>query len=142
MSHLISKEDLAFKTHVESCKFPVSEFHHNEHLQLAYVYLAEYRIDGTATRMRHTLHNLLIHAGITPSQKYHETLTRAWILAVHHFMKITEQSNSATDFINQNPTMLNSKIMHTHYSAEVLFSEDARKSFIEPNLDPIPKYEG
>ena len=32
-----------------------------------------------------TLHAFLACHGITPA-KYHETITRAWILAVRHFM--------------------------------------------------------
>ena len=88
--------------------------------------------------MRKALTALLKHAGVDPSQKYHETLTEAWILAVHHHMKNTDNSESADGFIEKNTVMLDSKIMMTHYSAEVLFSEQARQSFVEPNLDTIP----
>jgi hypothetical protein len=90
--------------------------------------------------MREALTGQLKYAGIDPSEKYHETLTEAWVLAVHHFMNNTENSSSADDFIEQHPVMLDSKIMLSHYSTEVLFSEDARQSFVAPNLDPIPRY--
>jgi len=36
--------------------------------------------------------------------------------------------------------LLDSKIMLTHYSAELLFSDQARAEFVEPNLDPIPRH--
>lgn len=138
MKHLISTEDQEFKIQVESCEFPVPEFDHRAHLRLAYIYLVE-NDTGTAVQlMRDTLTGLLKHSGIDPSQKYHETLTEAWILAVHHFMNNTGTSESADDFIEKNTVMLDSKIMMTHYSAEVLFSEQARLSFVEPDLDPIP----
>jgi len=140
MKHLISKEDQEFKNQVESCEFPVPEFDHRAHLRLAYVYLVENNTDSAVQLMRDTLIGLLKHAGVDPSQKYHETLTEAWILAVHHFMNNTDSSESADDFIEQNTVMLDSKIMMTHYSAEVLFSEKARQSFVEPNLDPIPRH--
>ena len=45
-------------------------------------------------------------------------------------------STSAADFIARNQELLDSKIMLTHYSASVLFSADARASFVEPDLDP------
>lgn len=140
MKHLITNEDLEFKGRVESCEFPLSEFDHRAHLRLAYVYLAENNKSIAAKLMRDTLTGLLKHAGIDPSQKYHETLTEAWILAVRHFMNNTNSSESADDFIEKNPVMLDSKIMMTHYSAELLFSRKARQSFVEPNLDPIPRY--
>lgn len=140
MKHGISKEDLEFRTQVESCEFPVSKFDHRAHLRLAYVYLVANEEVTAITLMRDTLAGLLKHAGIDPSQKYHETLTEAWILAVHYFMSNTDSLESADEFIEKNKVMLDSKIMMTHYSAEVLFSEEARRSFIEPNLEPIPRY--
>ena len=60
---------------------------------------------------------------------------------MRHFMEITAQSISAESFIDTNPKMLDSKIMMTHYSAEVLFSDEARASFVEPDLEPIPRYD-
>ncbi|MFT5516394.1 MAG: hypothetical protein ACI80V_002526 [Rhodothermales bacterium] len=32
--------------------------------------------------------------------------------------------------------------MLTHYSAQLLFSDEARAAFVEPDLHPIPTYEG
>lgn len=140
MNHSLSAEDREFRKQVEACEFPVAEFDHRAHLRLAYVYLVEEDVGQAVRRMRDTLIGLLEHAGIEPAAKFHETLTQAWILAVHHFIKHTEQSESADDFIDQNPDMLDSGIMMTHYSAEVLFSDQARRAFVEPNLDPIPRH--
>ena len=139
MKHFVSKDDQGFKSKVESCQFPVSKFDHRAHLRLAYVYLVENNPEKAVELMRDALTGLLKHAGIDPSVKYHETLTEAWILAVHHFMNKTDSSQSADEFIDCNVVMLDSKIMMTHYSAEVLFSEKARSKFVEPNLDPIPQ---
>ena len=74
--------------------------------------------------------------------KYHETMTRAWIMAVRHFMEISPDCDSSEAFIERNPRMLDSKIMMTHYSASVLFSDEARARFVEPDLSPIPRYGG
>ena len=138
MTHLVSKEDLGFKDKVEACEFPVPKFDHRAHIRLAYIYLVEGTTKQAIQRMRSALMGLLKHAD--PSKKYHETLTEAWILAVHHFMNKTENSESADDFIDKNTVMLNSNIMMTHYSAEVLFSDEARAEFVQPNLNPIPRY--
>lgn len=140
MNHTTSKADQQFKQQVESCEFPVTDFNHRAHIRLAYIYLADSSTQESIRLMRNTLMALLEHAGIEPSEKYHETLTEAWILAVHHFMSKTHWSESADDFIDQNPLMLDSKIMMTHYSTDVLFSDQARQSFVEPNLDPIPRH--
>jgi hypothetical protein len=138
MKYSISKDDLTFKDQVESCQFPVADFDHRAHIRLAYIYLSGNSTDRSVQLMRDALLQLLKHAGIDPSQKYHETLTEAWILAVHHFMNSTDSAESADEFIDKNKEMLDSKIMMTHYSANVLFSDAARKAFVEPDLDPIP----
>lgn len=136
----ITKDDLEFKTQVESCTFPVADFNHRAHVRLAYIYLSKNDVDLASERMRETLKHFLLHNGVDPS-KYHATLTKAWILAVHHFMNKTGSYRSANAFMDKNPDILDTKIMMTHYSAEVLFSDEARTTFIEPDLDPIPEYE-
>ncbi len=138
MSYKISPEDTVFKVKVEACSFPIPDFDHRAHLRLAYIYLVENNADEAIEKMRNALLGLLKKAGIDPSSKFHETLIRAWLLAVQYSMNQTEESDSADNFINKNPKMLDSKIMMTHYSAEVLFSDKARSGFVEPNLEPIP----
>lgn len=142
MKHSVSTEDEEFKNRVESCSFPVGQFSHRAHLRLAYIYLARSRNQDTAVRlMRGALTGLLRHAGVDPAVKYHATLTQAWILAVRHFMNHTENAVSADDFIDQHPEMLDPKIMLSHYSPEVLSSEEARRAFVAPNRDPIPLHD-
>lgn len=141
MKHQISPDDREFKSQVENCSFPIPQFNHEAHVRLAYIYLVENEVTDRATSfMRNSLKNLLLHAGVDPETKYHETMTEAWILAVNHFMHHSEQSNSANEFIGQNPDLLNSKIIQSHYSTKLLFSEQARREFVEPDISQIPRH--
>lgn len=141
MTYEISQEDLVFKNKVESCNFHVPDFDHRAHLRLAYIYLVQTNSPSESVKLvRQSLVGLLKHAGIDPSAKYHEILTEAWLLAVYHFMHHSSGTSSADDFIAQNPKLLDSKIMLTHYTDDVLFSESAKTTFIEPNLEQIPRY--
>ncbi len=140
MRHGVSTADQAFRTSVESGELPPGQFDHRAHLRLAYVYLAENDPDRACERMRDTLHGFLARHGVDPG-KYHETLTRAWILAVSHYMSNTAESSCADAFIDTNPDLLDTRIMLTHYSTEQLFSDAARERFIEPDLQPIPRGE-
>ena len=139
MKHRLSATDREFRKEFEACKFPPAEFSHRAHVRLAYVYLTEHDTDAAHQLMQNALLNFLRYHGIDVS-KYHETMTRAWIMAVRHFMEISPDSESFETFIDNNPMMLDSKIMMTHYSAELLFSDEARARFVEPNLSPIPRY--
>ena len=136
LSHEPSEEDGSFQLAFEGCIVAPSQFNHEAHVRLAYVYLTEYDTDSAVQKMRDALLKFLEHNSI-PRSKFHETLTRAWVLAVRHFMN-RSTSTSAAEFIAKNPELLDSKIMLTHYSASVLFSPDARACFVEPDLDPIP----
>ena len=134
--HNLSVSDRAFRDAFEACDVAPADFSHEAHVRIAYAYLAEVDVEPAVQRMRGALLKFLEHHAI-PRSKFHETLTRAWVLAVRHFMN-KDSSSSADDFIARHPELLDSKIMLTHYSASVLFSADARASWVEPDLDPIP----
>ena len=134
----LSKADRHFRSAFEAYLILPSQFTHEAHVRLAYTYLVEHEDVETAVEtMRRRLLQFLEYHDI-PRSKYHETLTRAWILAVRHFMNRSGASNSAAEFIEANRQLLDSQIMLTHYSAAVLFSAEARASFVEPDIEPIP----
>ena len=139
MKHRSSPGDKAFRIEFEDGSFPPAEFNHRAHVRLAYTYLTEHDTDTAHHMMRDALLAFLRHHEIDVS-KYHDTMTRAWIMAVRHFMQISPGCESSDRFMESNPRLLDSHIMMTHYSAEVLFSEEARARFVEPNLSPIPRY--
>ena len=140
MKHQMANADREFKAQFETCVLSPSEFNHRAHLRLAYVYLVEHHDDMACQLMRDSLLRFLNHHGVDIS-KFHETMTRAWILAVRYFMEHDSGADSANTFIDNNPKMLDKNIMMTHYSAELLFSEKAREQFVTPDRDPIPRYE-
>ena len=136
--HQTSQEDRDFRSAFEAGAIPPSDFTHQAHVRLAYVYLVESGVEPAVLRMRDALLRFIEHNGI-PRDKFHETMTRAWVLAVRHFMS-RSPSASFADFIAEHRELLDSKIMLTHYSADLLFSDQARAQFVEPNLDPIPRH--
>ncbi len=140
MEHTLSSDDQHFREEFEGCRVTPGEFNHRAHIRLAYIYLAGNGPEEAFSLMRAALMGFLRRNGIAIS-KYHETLTRAWILAVRHFMESSPPASSADGFIEANPSLLDSKIMMTHYSAELLFSEEARGRYVEADIDPIPYYE-
>jgi hypothetical protein len=138
--HALTPEDRRFRDDFEAGRVAPETFGHRAHLRLAYTYLAGSDVETALAKMRTALLGFLRHHGIDAS-KYHETMTQAWILAVRHFMTRSPATPSADAFIDANPAMLDSTIMMTHYSADLLFSEEARARFVEPDLDGIPRHE-
>ena len=138
--HALSDDDRRFRADFESGALLPAAFDHRAHVRLAYVYLAGGDTDAAVDRMRAGLRAFLSRHGIDPS-KYHETMTRAWVLAVRHFMASSPGAASADVFIDANPRLLDRRIMLTHYSAGLLFSSEARAQFVEPDLDGIPRHD-
>ena len=137
--NLASPEDTAFRRAFEALVYPPAQFKHREHLRLAYTYLTESDTDTAHAQMRSAILAFLSHHRVDPA-KYHETITRAWILAVRHFMARTPDTTSFDALAAANPVMLDSKIMLTHYSAERLSSPEARLTFVAPDRAPIPRH--
>ncbi len=140
MRHKISYEDQVFLTSFARCHLGTDRFRHREHLRLAYILLAKYTVDEAYEIMRGCLLRFLKHVGAEPS-KYHATMTYAWLLAVKHFMHTSSPSQSSNEFIRSNEILLDKNIMSSHYSCEVIESEQARARYIAPDLEPIPLYE-
>ena len=139
MNHRTSDDDRRFRREFEACSFSPGDFDHAAHVRLAYIYLCESSVDAATDSMKRSLLAFLAHLGVDAA-KYHATITRAWIMAVHHFMAISATCASTSEFMKLNPELLDSKIMLTHYSAELLFSPSARQDFVEPDIDPIPRH--
>ena len=138
-AHQASVADTRYRDDFEAFRIDPASFHHRQHIRLAYTYLAQLGPDAACARMKAAITNLLTHLGADPAAKYHETVTRAWVLAVHHFMHSdTTPAGSADAFIDANPRLLVQDIMLTHYSRENLFSDTARGTFVPPDRIPIP----
>ena len=117
------------------------DFRHRDHLRLAYVCLSDASCDAALIAFRRLLIGFLQRHRVDPN-KYHETLTCAWLQAVALHMARTPGTASFADFITQHPALLDSNLMFTHYSRARLVSADARKRFIAPDLQPIPSRAG
>ncbi len=140
MNHAVSEADADFRRQFEGGDVAPADFDHRAHLRLAYIYLVESTAEEACAAMRDALFAFIQRNGIDPG-KYHETITGAWIMAVRHFMQITGSCASADELIDRNPKMLDAKIMLSHYSAELLFSERARAGYVAPDIEPIPRYD-
>ena len=123
-----------------SCHLTPADFRHREHLRVAYLILTRLPFEQAHERFETGVRRLLASWGV-PTSHYHATITRAWLLAVHHFLQcggVTETSEQFLASPHAASCLLDQQIMLTHYSPERLFSATARAEFIEPDLDPIP----
>ena len=110
-------------------------FGHREHLELAWKYLSLYPVDEAAEVMVAAIRRVAALHGA--DDKYHETITRAWL----HFVAVHIQrwgAESFDAFVERNPELLDRKLIEHFYSRERLFSEPARAAWTIPDVRPLP----
>lgn len=110
-------------------------FSHREHIELTWTYLGRYPPDGAREAVAGAIRLLAKRDG--QADRYHETITGAWVhlVALHRSM---EPGRSFDDFIAQHPGLLDRSLLTRHYSRELLGSPQARQSWTEPDLRPLP----
>ena len=135
--HGVSKEDRTLAEAIRLGRLSAADFGHREHVRMAYICLAEAGPGEAFRRMRGDLLRFLAHHRVPPG-KYHETLTRAWMVVVRHCMERTPDTGSSGAFIERNPGLLDTDLLLTHYSKQRLFSDEARMTYLPPDRTPFP----
>ena len=110
----------------------IKDFHHSSHLHVAWVYLTESSsVQQAARKMQNTLRRFAAAAG--KPEKYHETITLFWV----HLLSRAHAASRAEcleDIVHANPQLLEKDFPLAYYSTERLFSDEARTSWVEPDL--------
>jgi hypothetical protein len=84
--------------------------------------------------MRNTLRRFAAAAG--KPEKYHETITLFWV----HLLSRAHAASRAErlkEIVHANPQLLEKNFPLAYYSAERLFSDEARTSWVEPDLKAL-----
>jgi len=123
--------DAEFARTFERGDIPNRDFHHREHLRLAWAYLAECpSLDAAIVRIVTAIRRFAAAAGA--AEKYHETLTIFWM---KHLELIRARLDAGADFdevLRANPRLLDKDLPLAFYSRERLFSDEARRTWVEP----------
>lgn len=111
---------------------------HPEHLIVAYFYCRGNDTDTAYTLMKEGILRLLDAFGVDKEKEmpFHETMTIFWIKTVHAFVSadpdrdpVTSCRKLISDYGKDHPLEF--------YSRELLFSDPARESFVEPDIRPL-----
>jgi hypothetical protein len=125
----------------EAGHLPLTDWHHQQHIKVAYLYLCRYPFDVAMTRIRDRIraHNAVHHLPDLPTSGYHETMTQAWLRLVHVTLCEYGPAESADSFYELNPQLSQKKVLRLFYSREVFMSPRAKFEFVEPDLAPFPR---
>jgi hypothetical protein len=118
----------------EACRTGKDDFHHAHHLVVAIVYLESLSLDAAVKKLREALLRFLdLHS--IDTQKYNETLTVFWLEMVALELRRLPEDSAIVDKCNSVIEVLdNPKLVSEYYSDEVLWSDEARNAFVDPDL--------
>ena len=111
-------------------------FTHTAHLRLAFLHLKKLTLIDAMESIKNDIKNYVKTQNA--EDKYNETLTIAAIKAIHHFMQRSPEK-SFIDLIAEYPRLKNNfkQLLLFHYSPQILFSEEAKNTFLEPDVIPF-----
>jgi len=128
--------DLEFVQAFEACELSNESFHHRDHIRLAWIYLQRYGELEARRHIAEAIRKFAAHHG--KSDKYHETLTVAWLRLVANAMSQAPGAASFDELTMVSPELLDKRTIEKFYSTAALSSEDARTSWVEPDLQMLP----
>ena len=128
--------DFEFLELLSKCELPPGLFSHEAHLRLAWILIKQNGLQQAEIQIQELLKNYV--AALGAPEKYNTTLTIAAMKAVHHFMK---KSSSVTynELFEEFPRLKSNfkDLMAAHYGFDIYTSEQARTTYLEPDLLPF-----
>ena len=130
--------DEDFLAAFEACT--LEEFHHRDHIKVAYLYLRRHPFEEAIAKVRAGLQALAVawSAPVDDLEKgYHETMTQAWVRLVHLALSDGGVAPSADAFCDQQPKLMEKTHLQLFYSRERLTTWEAKREFVKPDLAPF-----
>ena len=121
----------------EHCRLEPGDFHHRDHVRLAWICLRTFGRKGAEERLLRGIRAMAARAGAP--QKFLYTTTVAWVRLVAAAMSPDEaRISSFATWVARHPHLLDKDGLSQFYSRAVLESSEARSGWVEPDLAPLP----
>lgn len=125
--------DAEFARAFERGEIANRDFHHRDHLRLAWTYLAEASSTEQAIAWMVTaIQRFAAAAGA--ARKYHETLTVFWTRRLGLARAALPAAAWLEDALRADSGLLDKDLPLAYYSRERLFSDEARLTWMQPDL--------
>jgi hypothetical protein len=110
-----------------------ASFHHADHVRMAFLYLSRYPVLEVLRRFSAALVRFAAANG--QPQRYHETITWAYVFLIRERMARAAQPATWEDFRRTNPDLLNTgnDFLRKYYRDETLSCALARGMFLLPD---------
>ena len=111
-SYLLGENE--FVAAVEECRYANAEFRHADHVRLAWIYVRRYGAREAEERIVKTIMRFAISQG--HEEKYHGTLTRAWLRLVATAQHLTPNVTAFDELLAKHRWLLDRSALSAFYS--------------------------
>ena len=133
-------DDETFLQQFETTAWPKAEWHHRQHIKVAYLYLRRYSLETASVKISERIKAYNQAHGVEESLSggYHETMTQAWLRLVHFTLCEYGPAENADAFFEEHPELSQKKTLRFFYTRERFMTLEAKAGFLEPDLTPLP----
>lgn len=115
---------------------PSGEFRHRQHINLAFLAVRRYGMPEATSKICAWIRRIAAYE--RAPQKYHYTVSRAWVEIVAHHVDADPECADFEVFAERNPALLDKRLLSRHYRSSTLAAGPARHGWVEPDLLPFP----
>jgi hypothetical protein len=133
--HGADEEQSPFAELMAQVMASAERFGHRQHVHLTWLAVRCYGTADAVGLVSDGIQRTARYAGVP--QKYHATVSRAWVELVGHHAAHCDAASFDT-FAGQHPALLDKKLLTRFYRPATLASTPARTGWVEPDLAPFP----
>ena len=115
---------------------PNSEFHHRDHVRLAWLAVRRHGVGAAEEFVTKGIQRFAEHH--SHGAAYHDTMTRFWVRLVAHAVSHRLEIADFDDFLAAYPLLLDKNTPLRHWSREAMFAPEARAAWRDPDLVALP----
>ena len=133
------QSDTQFLQDFQTGVLPFEQWTHTAHIRMAYlVCRSSAKFEEALEKIRQGIQHFNgLHAAKLKIG-FHESMTRLWAILVWNATQNFNSTHSdSKTFIEQNGHLMDSSLWKQYYSPTLMFSPEAKKEFIEPDLKAI-----
>jgi hypothetical protein len=112
------------------------EFRHRQHINLAFYAVRRYGMPEAVGMICGWIQQIAAYE--RAPQKYHHTVSRAWVELVAHHVAADPGCADFDVFAERNADLLDKRMLGRHYRSSTLAAGPARRGWVEPDLLPFP----
>jgi len=114
---------------------PTGQFRHRQHINLAFYAVRRYGMPDAVGKICTWIRQIAAYE--RAPQKFHNTVSRAWVEVVAYHVAADPDCADFEAFARRNPALLDKRLLSRHYRSSTLAAEPARRGWVAPDLLPF-----